>query len=156
MKPPFSFERFIQNCDGIIDKGDIDVLKSVSAAGQANHEAPYAALKKWRLFDTMLRNELVRIRAARKKTDPVKYIREDGYTEPDIAHIALHAYRTLSILDAEKILDEARWGFLEASAAGHYFDIDSLIIYAAKLLILERWERINMSGKEDVLNGVLE
>jgi hypothetical protein len=47
-----------------------------------------------------------------------------------------------SVLDAEKTLDEARWKALEELATGHYFDLDLLITYAYKLLILQRWENI--------------
>lgn len=48
----------------------------------------------------------------------------------------------------EKILDEARWQVLDDLGFGHYFDMDSLILYAYKLKILERWEKIYTQDKE--------
>ena len=152
MKPPFSFEKFLQMCDGIISDDDIDILKQASTPAGYEYEGGHSALEKWRAFDTTLRNELVRTRAARKKVDPLKYTRPGGGVDSSIAHVALHAHRTPSILEAEKILDEAKWGFLDELAVGHYFDIYFLIAYANKLLILERWERINTLDKAKALD----
>lgn len=141
-KPPFSFEKFLEICRDKIPDEEIVLLKITSH-------------KKWHSFDTALRNELVKIRAQRKHIDPLKYIRGDSYTEPSIAHIAMNAYRNTSILEAEKMLEQARWQMLDELAVGHYFDLDVLIIYALKLLILERWERIRSSDKSQLLEGVL-
>ena len=141
-KPPFPFDKFCQLCEGLMPDKDIDILKKASTPGEYN-------------FDRALRNELVKIRAAHKKLDPLKYLRDNGDTDPSITHIALHAYRTPSILEAEKILDQARWRFLDDLAIGHYFDIDYLIVYANQLLILERWERINTLDRVKALEEVL-
>lgn len=166
MEPPLSFERFLQLCDGLIADSDIDILKATSVVGECGYEESPAtfppkadqplAEKKWRAFDITLRNELVKIRAARKRLDPLKYIRGGEYAEPAIAHIALHAYRAPSILEAEKILDQVRWRFLEGLSAGHYFDIDALIIYASKLLILERWDRIDTADRPRMVENVVK
>ncbi len=149
-KPPFPFNKFCQLCEGLIPDKDIDILKKASTPGEYN-------------FDSALKNELVKIRAAHKKLDPLKYLRKNlgqstkGQSPffPDITHIALHAYRTPSILEAEKFLDQARWRFLDDLAIGHYFDIDSLTVYANKLLILERWERINTIDRVKALGKTL-
>ena len=42
-------------------------------------------------------------------------------------------------LEREKILDNARWTFLDEMELGHYADLDALSIYCRKLLILEKW-----------------
>lgn len=147
MRPPFSFERLLRMCDGLISDCDIDILKQASAPAGYDYDGDHPTLRRWRAFDGALRNELVKIRAARKKIDPAKYLRYGGYTDPSIAHIALHAHRIPSILEAESILDEARWHFLDELAAGHYFDMDFLVTYAIKLLILERWERVDTLDK---------
>ena len=44
---------------------------------------------------------------------------------------------------------------MDELATGHYFDLDFLISYALKLLILERWERINSADKPRLLEEVL-
>ncbi len=142
MKPPFSFERFLELCEGKIPDGDLSILKKVSLSGEELYEdAALSTLRKWRVFDTALRNALVMIRAARLRRDPEKYLHRDGYTDPSIARIAISAHRNPSILEAERMLDEERWRMLDELCLGHYFDIDFLVIYAHKLLMLQRWER---------------
>lgn len=153
MKPPFSLEQFLQKCIEYIPPADARILEVIGSAQYPAKNAP--TIKKWLNFDTRLRNELVRLRAGRKKTDPAKYLRPDGYAGPQLYHIALAAQRNPSPLEGEKGLDMERWRYLDELCFGHYFDLDFLIIYAYKLMLLERWERINKADKARLLTGVL-
>ena len=151
--PPFSFEGFLARCEELIPQKDLKVLKAIPSAWEL--QLNVAVLKKIQGFDTMLRNELVRVRAAYRKVDPAKYLRPDGYAGHSIYHIALAAHRNPSPLEGERLLDRERWNFLDELSFGHYFDPDFLIIYASKLLIMERWERINKSDKAGLLEDYL-
>lgn len=151
--PPFSFERFLEMCLDKISDEDIRLVALTKDACLYAGNQP--ALKGWSAFDTALRNELVKIRASSKHLDPFQYIRGQDYIEPYIAHIAMNARRSLSILEAERLLDQGRWHKLDELAVGHYFDLDFLIVYALKLLILERWGRISTADKSRLLNEVL-
>lgn len=93
-----------------------------------------------------MRNELVKIRASRKKLDPAPYLRSDGYDDPYISHRVMNAYRSPSIIERERLLDRERWNFLEEASFGHYFDLEALIVYALKLLILEKWEKVRAAN----------
>ena len=152
-KPPFTFAKFLEICQDKIPKSDAGIIKSLTEGYDSEFSHP--ALKRWRDFDTALRNELVKIRASRRHVDYLKYVRGDEYIEPYVIHIAMSAYRTPSILEAERSLDRERWRILDELAVGHYFDLDFLIVYALKLLILERWERINSADKSRLLEEVL-
>ena len=155
-KAPFSFGKFIKTCKNLVSERDSSALRAIPQINKyADDEAGYAILKKWRDFDTTLRNELVKIRSSRKKVDPAKYLRESGYADPSVTHIAISAHRNPSVLEAEKILDQERWRHLDELASGHYFDIDFLIIYGFKLLILEKWERILTVDKSRTLEDAL-
>jgi len=156
MKLPFSFESFLEVASSLISESDLNVLKTTSQIGEGFYNGAQSTLKKWHTFDIALRNELVKIRAARKHIDGSKYLRADGYADPSIAHIALSAHRSPSILEGERILDKERWYFLDELTLGHYFDIDFLIVYALKLLIVERWEKIRTADKESKLEGALK
>jgi len=137
MKTPFSFEAFIEMCgDSIVDPNQ-------------------PTLKKWYAFDGALRNALVKIRSARKHVDATRYLRRDADDDPSISHLAMNAYKNPSILESEKMLDEERWHFLSELEVLHFFDIDFLVIYAQKLLILEKWEKINTIDKARALEEVL-
>jgi len=155
MKPPFTFEGLLDRCRQLIPEKDIKIIESVSIAGAYTQEPPNVMIKKWQEFDTELRNELVKIRAVRKKIDPAKYLRPDNAVNLEVAQIALHAHRIPSLLESEKTLDKARWNFLEELSIGHYFDIDLLIVYAYKLLILERWENIVSADSRRLLEETL-
>jgi len=155
-RPPFSFERFLEICKGLIPDGEMDILKEISAAdGRVYAGAEEPTLKRWRSFDTALRNELAKIRASRKRRDPSKYIRRDGYAEASITHIAMSACRNPFILEAERALDTERWRFLGELEAGHYFDIGFLVVYACKLLILQKWDKVAAAGKARLLEEAL-
>jgi hypothetical protein len=155
-KPPFSFDHYLKACEGLISDEDMSLVRSAESFGFNYTAVENATLKKLAAFETMLRNELVKIRSSRKKIDPAKYLREDGFPESVYAaHMAINAYRKPSLLEAEKALDLDRWAHLEELAVGHYFDIDILIIYARKLLILERWDKISTAQTHTMLEEVL-
>ena len=155
--PPFSFESFIDLCGRSVSESGIRTLKEVSISGEYRVAvATQPALEKYRSFDTALRNELVKTRASRKHIDPYKYMRGDSQAEASVRSTATRAQRNPSVTETERILDQARWGFLDEIAFGHYFDLDFLIAYAHKLLILERWKRINASDRHSALERALQ
>jgi len=155
-KLPFSLEEFFTKCKGLIPEERIELLRNVC------YQEPYLlnttsadALGKWANFEIALRNELVRLRARRKKIDPLKFVRLPDWPEAHISHLATAAYRSTSMLEAEKILDLERWSFLDSLSLGHYFDFDVLLIYALKLKILERWDKIQKADKESLFNAAV-
>lgn len=165
MKPPFSSEKFLEICRQFIPEADIEAIKKSAISGEcvtaeirpapARRGGFHPTLKKWQEFDTSLRNELVKIRCLHKHIAPEKYLRAEGYVPACIVHLAATVHRTPDILEAEKLLDQGRWYFLDGLSFGHYFDLDFLLIYALKLFILERWDKIITADKEAVLEEVL-
>ena len=155
IKPPLSFEKLLENCEGVIGEYDIKILR---AAGDVTDAESYGqpTLKKWRNFETALRNELVRIRATRKHQDPAEYLHENEDGNISAERLAMNAYKSPSIIETEKILDTERWQTLEELSVGHFFDIDALIIYALKLLILEKWDKTNTADKKELLKEIVE
>jgi hypothetical protein len=154
-KPPISLERFIQSCKELLSEEDARIISSCAKENILDFKTEQPATHKWRNFETALRNELVKIRASRKKIDPEKYLHQDGYTDSYISHLALNAYRNPAVLESERILDLERWRFLDERSLGHYFDLDFLIVYTFKLLILERWEKVRTADKKQLLEGLL-
>jgi len=155
-KMPFSLEEFFVKCRNLIPESERQLLSGTCCKDTYSSDvAAIDTLKKWVNFEAALRNELVRSRAARKKIDPLKFIHLPDYPQAYISHVALAAYRSTSILEAEKILDQARWDFLESLSFGHYFDFDYLIIYTLKLKILERWEKIQKADKRALFNQAI-
>ncbi len=154
-KPPLSLERFIQLAAELLSQEDVRILEACIQKNIHEQRIDQPTFHKWHVFDMALRNELVKVRSSRKKIDPAKYLRQDGFTEPSISHLALNAYRSPSILEGERMLDMERWRFLDELSVGHYFDLDVLIVYVFKLLILERWEKIRAADKEQLLEELM-
>jgi len=155
VKPAISLEKFMQACQELLSEEDNKILKDCTQQNIYESNLNQTTFNKWRAFDTILRNELVKIRAGYRKIDPAKYLRQDGITESYIFHLALSAHRNPSILEGEKTLDDGRWRFLDELEQGHYFDLDFLLVYCLKLLILEKWEKINEVDKKKSLEEAL-
>ncbi|MFA5039872.1 MAG: DUF2764 family protein [Candidatus Omnitrophota bacterium] len=154
-KAPLRYEGFLSACRGLVDEKELLVLEGLPAWDRVSSlDAEGNLLSSWRLFEISLRNELVKLRAARLQKDPAAYVRPEGFWDSGIIHTASNAIRQ-PILDAEKMMDEERWRRLDELCLGHYFDFDVLAAYALKLLILERWDRIASADKERILEEAL-
>jgi len=156
MKPPFSFEKFLEMCHPFIPEKDYRILSTLPQPEHYFEEAMrHPIIERWIRFDTALRNEMVKQRAARQHVEAATYLRPWGYSGPSLAPIAATANMSPSILDGERIMDEARWRMLDELATAHYFDLDLLITYAYKILILHRWENIRIADKTILLEEAL-
>jgi Protein of unknown function (DUF2764) len=157
MKPPFSFERFLEICCPFIPKKDFKLLRTLPQPEQYSEiSASHQIILKWIEFDLALRNELVRIRSTKRHIEPATYLRSGGHSTSSLSPVIMAANTNTSALDAEKILDESRWRALEELATGHYFDVAVLITYAYKLMILQRWENIRSSDGMILLEQAIQ
>jgi hypothetical protein len=52
--------------------------------------------------------------------------------------LAREAFGQESPLQAEELLNRARWSYLDELEVGHYFDIEKILVYALRLQILAR------------------
>jgi len=157
MKPPFSFERFLEVCRPFIPKKDYHLVCTLPKPEQYRENGKrHRTIQKWIEFEGALRNELVKIRASGKHVDPATYLRTVDYSGSSLVPVVMVANTNTSILDAEKTLDEIRWKALEELSTGHYFDLDLLITYAYKLLILQRWEKIRNADGTILLEQALQ
>lgn len=156
MRPPFSWEDFLGQCQRLIPENDYALLKNLPGPGQyADYSGTQETIRHWVDFDTALRNELVKLRSGRKHIEAVKYLRANDYSNSALVQAAMSAQRNPAPQEAERILDRQRWDFLEGASFGHYFDLDFLIVYAYELKILWRWEEFLRADKEVLLEGTL-
>ncbi len=155
-RPAFSFEKFFAACQAGVSEQDLKALSQASLSGDyVNTANTPEALQKWQAFDTALRNELTKIRSQRKQLEASAYLRPGTLVKADISRTALKAQRAPSLIESERLLDQARWSALDDLSVGHYFDLDILLIYALKLLILEKWQRIEQTDKSKSLEQTL-
>ena len=144
--PFISYDDFLRKCSEQLNMSDMEALRRAGLGPFENTEDGVLILRKWKIFDTHLRNEIARNRAIKHGKNPDIYIRGDNYIDPFVSGFAHFAVNQNSPKEAESYLDKIRWEKIEELGKGHYFDIEYLITYALKLLILERWNNINKEG----------
>ncbi len=153
---PFAFDKFLESCRQFIPERDYKLISHLPQADNYDQGLPKTpVLRKWVLFDGLLRNELAKIRASRKHLEAARYLRMDYASDISVTHLASAVHRNPSIIEAEKMLDYARWNKLEELSQGQYFNFEALVVYAYKLLILERWDRIKGADKTALLENTL-
>ena len=135
--PPFSLGHFLGLCrewlgttsNSMVAAAELKELKAAAGAS--------SVLDSWRVWETNLRNELAKIRAQRKGVDPFSYLAECQWVM-GLADLAQEAMGAGSPLEAENVLDRARWRYLEELEVGHHFDTEKLVLYSLKLQLLQR------------------
>lgn len=155
MPAPLGMDRLLEICAASVPERDRQIIRDIVDPFLLERVIGQPTLDAWIAFETALRNELVRIRASRRKVDPAKYLRRDGTGDPALYHLALHAHRIPALLESERFLDAERWKKLDHLGLGHYFDLDALVVYALKLSILIRWDRIGKLDKEQQLQRLM-
>jgi hypothetical protein len=102
----------------------------------------------YRIWETNLRNELVLLRAARMGKEAAAYLKEE--TElTGLKALARRAFEEASPLQAEELMNRARWEYLTELEAGHFFNIQYLAVYYLKLQLLKYRTLFNEEkGKE--------
>ncbi len=156
MRAPVSYENFLSLAAEQLKSSDSKTIERAKTGPCDDPDDPVPLLKAWKSFDMSCRNEMARIRAAKKSQDPARYIRGENYPDPFTAGFAHWAAGQANPLEAEMYLDRIRWEKIEELEKGHYFDIGYLIAYALKLQILERWDRINSTGGDEAVQILLE
>lgn len=152
-KPPFTANSFIEYCRGLIGQEELNLLQEIFSNPMGISSSYSSLFNVYKESERQLRNELVKLRAGRKKIDPNKYIRGEDSADAYIGHAASLSYRNPSILEGERTLDQKRWEILDNLALGHYFDFDLLVIYALKLLIMQKWQAI-AEAKEEIVDAI--
>lgn len=163
-EPPWTIDSFLEFSGAQLTSADFEILRSATLEpeevsvelqplrdeagadtqiGNNSEDEAYdiagsGAAAHWRRFETSLRNALVKVRTE----DPN---RQNAYTRPSdtaedqrVHEIAREAHAASHPLDAEHVLDRARYSFLEELEVGHFFDIDRLVVYYLKLQLVTR------------------
>ncbi|MFH1577861.1 MAG: DUF2764 family protein [Candidatus Omnitrophota bacterium] len=127
-KPPITAGDFIAESQKWLSETEFALLSKVDINNPGPDEDDTQILKTWKDFEYSIAQELSAYRSAKKKNLEYrlsKYLSDivEGDNNP---------------LVVEKRLLFLKWDFLEEQEAGHFFDLDFLIIYYLKLQILQR------------------
>lgn len=105
-------------------------------------------LTQWVGFEVALRNNLVMDRAAALGMDPHLHVVAGELSVPcDETRDAVSRWGLASDpLAGQKILDKARWDWIEQNNKWFSFKIDELAAYTCCLILLHRWDGIRARG----------
>lgn len=154
-KPSITVEEFLEACKELVSEDDYALLIQAGPDFPGGSVSGCQVLDRWKCWEAGMKNELVRIRARKKNTEPVDVMPD---VEEDIAAFApaRNAADDDSPLRGEEILDKAAWLFLEEIETGHYFDISMLIIYYIKLRILERKFSLDKEKGKEMYKKIMD
>lgn len=152
--PILSREKFLEYCEAFLEEDTLAFFRELSPefSGSKLPEENSAEAKFFH-FETALRNALVSMRAKKKGIKAEAFLREEaGKGGEDMSHLLSLLQSAAHPMERERLLDKARWDFLEELELDHYADLDALYIYCRKLLILEKWDAYKNGNAEENLN----
>jgi len=146
-------QAFRELCRGLLNPADaklLDTLEIDPIPRKAGEEGPsyaeYAApsgcefIDRWREWERALRLTLAKHRSIKTKRDDASPV-EPPIFPADAASVAVKAaVGTENPLEAEILIDKARWNAIDILLSGDYFDRNTIFAYFLKLLLLERHE----------------
>lgn len=135
--PPFSSSDFLAMCRSNLDARSYRQLERVSLVPDGMPATVVEAA--WQAWESYLRNYLAHERAERRGLDALKWLRAEPDAFPSARAEFDDALSEKKPADRERALDQARWQRLDDLAVMHDFDVDALLIYRLKLLLVEKW-----------------
>lgn len=148
-KPSMSAASFLEDARRFLVCEDFELMRGLLTEEDPAPESGNALRDALARFDRGFRNELVWHRAHRLNKDPLAFLRGERALEPFWTEQIHQALKTENLLDAQDALDKIRWQFLEDLERGHFFDLETLLVYGLKLKILERRQQYRSpQGKE--------
>ena len=155
--PPLESREFLDACRRFLDQSDFPSVEN-STLDPDGPDAPGVCLG-YRTWERSLRNDLAKLRAAEQQLDPSAYVRDVAPVFGTL-QVASAAMNASTPLEAEILLDAARWSVIDDLETGHYFDIEFLRSYRLKLQLLERRamfdEERGFAAYRDIYARVLE
>lgn len=101
-------------------------------------------IRSWYGLDRMIRNSQVRFLASKEGFDPGKYIvGETDSRDEEAWPVLQQIFRTEDLLEREHALDRYRWDRITELTTFHYFDMDVILGFLAKAMIVGRWSSLD-------------
>ena len=141
------FADFLEDCRCHLSPREWRILKACRLNPAVDDLDLHPLLTRWIRWETSLRNEIVLLRAHNLGLEQERWVRENN-GPAGLFDIAREAVQQDNPLAAEKILDDARWSFLEELGVGHFFDFEALLVYSLKLQLRARQRLITREEGE--------
>ena len=101
-------------------------------------------IRSWYELDRMIRNSQVKYLASKEGIDPRKYtVGETADRDTEAWPVLQQIFRTEDLLEREHALDRYRWDRITELTTFHYFDMDVILGFLAKAMIVGRWSSLD-------------
>ena len=154
-KPPLNIDSFLDICRQECTKRDLFLLQQTRLIPDCQDSPCFYLLKLWYSWEANLRVEIAFLRSRKKELSISKQYEISWSEIPEAKQIAHINFLQDSPLSAEEGLNIARWTFLDNLELNHHFDIEKLIIYKLKLLLLLRKSVFTREKGEESFKNIL-
>ena len=138
-----SFFKFLSiNYDPASEEDDQNTEYDQGSSAESSSSTGCSFIDNWREWERTLRLNLAKQRAVKIGRD-IKSITEPPVIYMDAASAAVKAIDETSPVDAELVIDRARWNAIVGFVGSNYFDQMNVYAYYLKLLLLERRQMFN-------------
>lgn len=119
-------------------------------AAEVARQVASGFLAQWVGYEVALRNALAAARAKALELEAADYLvaTDLAGAEDDLSAVVGEWAAAPDPLAGLRVLDAARWDWLARHDAWFSFQDDELIAYAAKLLLLHRWQRLTAESNQ--------
>ncbi len=101
-------------------------------------------LNLWLEYEVGVRNALIYARARKLNVDPEEhYIARDFAAADDFNSLINEWSSAENPMAGMMVLDKARWNWLADNDSWFKFTYDELVVYAARILLLKRWDLLS-------------
>ncbi|SBT05144.1 conserved hypothetical protein [Candidatus Accumulibacter aalborgensis] len=133
---PFSAREFLSRCVGVLKTEHLAILEAV-LHGQSVVGNAFAMT--WAARETQVRNAVARFRAMRLGVDSQAFQRPHAGFDVGLAQAVTDALAQHTPLEREQALDRCRWSIADELALADPFGFGTILAFAVKLRITERW-----------------
>ncbi|MCE9612969.1 MAG: DUF2764 domain-containing protein [Lentisphaerae bacterium] len=139
--PPLRMAAFLTLCQEHLRAADYETVRQL--LGLSDARPGNALLREWHGREVQLRNALVRARAARLGRDATPYLRPEAAADSAVDKAAAEALSRPAPHERELALDRFRWAQADEMAGYNPFSVASIVAYALKLKLAERWATLD-------------
>ncbi|MFH1846090.1 MAG: DUF2764 family protein [Candidatus Omnitrophota bacterium] len=134
---PISKEFFLAESGKWLLPADVQIMESVDLNNVETCSDTPGFLKEWKEFNLQLKKDLAKLRRAKKN--------KGAHKTPERLRPIMEQENPL-LMEIE--IERMRWAFVEEKSAGHYFDLEGILLYFLKLQIVERIAGFNKDEGE--------
>ncbi len=151
--PPVSCRDFLACCDGVLSRGHLALLAAFLEGRLATGSAFADA---WSAREIQLRNAVARFRATRLGVDAGSFQQDHSGYDVRLVQGVAAALTKPTPLEREQGLDQERWRLAEELALADPFGLGTVLAFAVKLRIAERWAALTDAAGRNKIEELMQ